>query len=130
MASATGIPEHNVAEDEQQPLLGRPGDVVQKPGQGLQYNLITGTGEYSSNERENNTLPHPFSQRRNSHLMQTMIQFLADNSVAILAQAGTWILAALIWAAVFEHNVIFFSVHPVSVIELLLELAQLICHSS
>jgi hypothetical protein len=33
---------------------------------------------------------------------------------AILAQVGVWIMAALVWAAVFEHDVIFFSYHPVS----------------
>ena len=59
MASATGIPEHNPARSEEEPLLGNPGDVTQKPEQGLQFNLITGT--------------------------------------AILAQAGIWILAALVW---------------------------------
>ncbi|KAI1630015.1 hypothetical protein EDD37DRAFT_77786 [Exophiala viscosa] len=74
MASATGIPEQNPALAEEEPLLGRPGDATQKPDQGLQYNLVTGT--------------------------------------AILAQAGAWILAALVWAAVFEHPFIFFSYHP------------------
>ncbi|KIW10591.1 hypothetical protein PV08_11555 [Exophiala spinifera] len=74
MASATGVPEENPALQEEEPLLGRPGDVTQKPGQGLQFNLVTGT--------------------------------------AILAQAGIWILAALVWAAIFENNFIFFSYHP------------------
>ncbi|ETN44120.1 uncharacterized protein HMPREF1541_10670 [Cyphellophora europaea CBS 101466] len=31
---------------------------------------------------------------------------------AILAQVGVWILAAIIWAAIFEHGVMFFSAHP------------------
>ena len=44
MASATGIPEHNPARDEEEPLLGRPGDATQLPEQGLQFNFITGTG--------------------------------------------------------------------------------------
>jgi len=75
MASATGIPEDNPRLDEEEPLLGRPGDVTQKSGQGLQNNFITGT--------------------------------------AIVAQAGIWILAALVWAAVFEApQLIFFSAHP------------------
>jgi len=74
MASATGIPEQNPAIEEEEPLLGRPGDVTQRPNQGLQWNFITGT--------------------------------------AILAQAGIFILTALVWAAVFEHEVIFFSYHP------------------
>jgi len=74
MASATGIPEQNPALQEEEPLLGRPGDVTQRPGQGLQFNFVTGT--------------------------------------AILAQAGIWILTALVWAAIFEHDFIFFSYHP------------------
>lgn len=45
MASATGVPEQNPALEEDEPLLGRPGDVTQRPGQGLQFNLVTGTGE-------------------------------------------------------------------------------------
>ena len=61
MASATGIPEHNTARSEEEPLLGRPGDATQKPEQGLQFNFITGT--------------------------------------AVLAQAGIWILAALVWVS-------------------------------
>ena len=42
MASATGIPENNTARDEEQPLLGRPGDVTQQPEQGFQWNILTG----------------------------------------------------------------------------------------
>ena len=43
MASATGIPQQNLARDEEEPLLGRPGDATQKPEQSLFANLITGT---------------------------------------------------------------------------------------
>ena len=43
MASATGIPERLPASSEQEPLLGRPGDATQRPGQGLYYNFFTGT---------------------------------------------------------------------------------------
>jgi len=74
MASATGNPENDPARDEEEPLLGRPGDVTQKPEQGFQWNLLTGT--------------------------------------ATVAQAGIWILTALVWAAVFEADFIFFSYHP------------------
>lgn len=42
MASATGVPENNPARDEEEPLLGRPGDVTQQPEQGFQWNLLTG----------------------------------------------------------------------------------------
>lgn len=31
---------------------------------------------------------------------------------AIVAQAGIWILAALVWSAIFSNNLIFFSAHP------------------
>lgn len=31
---------------------------------------------------------------------------------APLAQAGIWILAAIIWGAIFSHDLIFFSAHP------------------
>ena len=44
MASATGVPEQNPAREEEEPLLGRPGDATQRPGQGLQMNFVTGTG--------------------------------------------------------------------------------------
>lgn len=74
MASATGVPENNPARDEEEPLLGRPGDVTQQPEQGFQWNLLTGT--------------------------------------AVVAQAGAWILTALVWAAVFEADFSFFSYHP------------------
>ena len=44
------------------------------------------------------------------------IQYNFFIGTAILAQAGIWILAALVWASVFmaEDGVIFFSYHPVS----------------
>lgn len=57
MTSATGIPDNNLA-DEQQPLLGDAQTTTQSSHQGLQFNLVTGT--------------------------------------AIIAQAGIWILAALV----------------------------------
>lgn len=78
MASSTGVPEHNHAHAETEPLLGRPGDVTQKPSEGLQWNFVTGT--------------------------------------AMIAQAGIWILAALVWSAVFEASFSFFSYHPVRVL--------------
>lgn len=45
MASATGIPDAHpvtVESREDEPLLGRPGDVTQKQDQNIVYNLITG----------------------------------------------------------------------------------------
>ncbi|ROV97712.1 hypothetical protein VMCG_07343 [Cytospora schulzeri] len=49
MASTTGIPEHppetnNHEPRESEPLLGRPGDVMQKPNESIFRNLYTGTG--------------------------------------------------------------------------------------
>ncbi|OLN95309.1 Cytochrome b561 [Colletotrichum chlorophyti] len=52
MASATGLPEpppsqdreRGTAQDELEPLLGRPGDAQQPPGQFIAKNLILGTG--------------------------------------------------------------------------------------
>ncbi|EEH36726.2 hypothetical protein PAAG_07144 [Paracoccidioides lutzii Pb01] len=83
MASATGIPDEcptaiSSSSNEQEPLLGRPGDVSQKEDQALVTNLITGT--------------------------------------ATIAQAGIWILAALVWNAIFSQDLIFFSPHPTGVL--------------
>ncbi|KAH0542788.1 hypothetical protein FGG08_002836 [Glutinoglossum americanum] len=72
MVSATDTPEQRVAEDE--PLLGRAGDVLQEEGKGIQFNLVIGT--------------------------------------AVLAQAGIWILVAVIWTGIFTHDLITFSAHP------------------
>ncbi|KAI9811029.1 MAG: hypothetical protein M1826_003330 [Phylliscum demangeonii] len=40
------------------------------------------------------------------------IQYNFILGTAILAQIGIWILAAIIWASVFSHKLIFFSAHP------------------
>jgi len=72
MASATGIPEQSFA-NEQEPLLGRPGDASQGD-EPIYRNLVIGTG--------------------------------------VVAQAGVWILAAIVWGAVFSHDLILFSAHP------------------
>ena len=47
---------------------------------------------------------------------------LYDTGTAVLAQAGIWILAALVWSSVFmaSGGVIFFSYHPVCLVILLL----------
>ncbi|OGE53178.1 hypothetical protein PENARI_c008G02076 [Penicillium arizonense] len=77
MASATGIPqEHPVTIEsrEEEPLLGRPGDVTQKPNESIVRNLFTGT--------------------------------------ASVAQAGIWILAALVWQGVLTEPLSFFTPHP------------------
>jgi hypothetical protein len=46
MASATGIPERNPAvegrNEEDEPLLGGPGDASQKESKGIQFNFIIG----------------------------------------------------------------------------------------
>lgn len=48
MASATGIPQDHPATiiaREDEPLLGRPGDVTQKPDESIYRNLFTGERE-------------------------------------------------------------------------------------
>ena len=45
MASATGTPEQNPDFQEDEPLLGGPGDATQQPGQGMQWNFVKGTGQ-------------------------------------------------------------------------------------
>jgi hypothetical protein len=92
MASATGIPDRNTAREEDEPLLGRPGDVTQHSGQGLQMNFVTGTGR--------------------DLLRDSTAPTRTNYSPAILAQAGILILTALVWAAIFTNEVIFFSYHP------------------
>ena len=42
MASATGIPSIVPGPGEDEPLLGRPGDVRQEEGKGLYINLVQG----------------------------------------------------------------------------------------
>lgn len=42
MASATGMSGNNPSRGEEEPLLGDPGDVTQKPDQGFQWNIVTG----------------------------------------------------------------------------------------
>lgn len=42
MASATGIPQDPIQPRDDEPLLGRPGDVTQKPDENIYRNLFTG----------------------------------------------------------------------------------------
>ena len=42
MASATETTGNTQHGDEEEPLLGERGDIVQKPEQGFQWNLVTG----------------------------------------------------------------------------------------
>lgn len=85
MASATGIPEQDPARREEEPLLGRPGDATQLPEQGLQFNFITGTGRTS---------------------MDGVPTTVLTQNTAILAQAGAWILAALVWVCSQLCNIV------------------------
>ena len=34
----------------------------------------------------------------------------------VVAQAGAWILAAIVWGAVFSNDLILFSAHPVGLL--------------
>ncbi|CAG8164198.1 hypothetical protein PENNAL_c0003G09994 [Penicillium nalgiovense] len=77
MASATGIPQDHpttIEAREDEPLLGRPGDVTQKPHEIIYRNLFTGT--------------------------------------ASVAQAGIWILAALVWQGILSQPLSLFTPHP------------------
>jgi len=64
--------DHEPRENE--PLLGRPGDVVQRHDSPIYHNFLTGT--------------------------------------AVVAQAGVWVLVAIIWSGIFSHDLILFSPHP------------------
>lgn len=37
-----------------------------------------------------------------------------NTGTGIIAQAGAWIIAAIVWGAVFSNDLILFSAHPVS----------------
>ncbi|KAJ5950860.1 Cytochrome b561 eukaryote [Penicillium vulpinum] len=77
MASATGIPQDHpetIISRDDEPLLGDPGDVTQKPNEIIYRNLFTGT--------------------------------------ASVAQAGIWILAALVWQGILSLPLSFFTPHP------------------
>jgi hypothetical protein len=74
MASATGIPETHPATIEardDEPLLGRPGDVTQKPDENIYRNLFTGECE------------RVFAYR---------FPLTCDLGTASVAQAGIWIV--------------------------------------
>ncbi|KAF2154128.1 hypothetical protein K461DRAFT_292799 [Myriangium duriaei CBS 260.36] len=66
--------QRNTATNEQEPLLGRPGDAAQPEGESLAKNFVLGT--------------------------------------AVVAQAGVWVLAAIVWGAVFSNKLMLFSAHP------------------
>ncbi|CAI7635587.1 unnamed protein product [Penicillium glandicola] len=74
MASATGIPQDHIISPDDEPLLGRPGDVTQRTDESIYRNLFTGT--------------------------------------ASVAQAGIWILAALVWQGVLSQPLSLFTPHP------------------
>lgn len=81
MASATGLPARPPTDSdtaltsESEPLLGRPGDVLQKPDESVLHNLYNGTGW--------------------------------------VAQAGAFLLLALVWSSVFLNKLLpLFSPHP------------------
>lgn len=74
MASATGIPQDHpatIVSREDEPLLGRPGDVTQKPDESIYRNLFTG-------ERENLLVENP--------------PLTPNSGTASVAQAGIWIV--------------------------------------
>jgi hypothetical protein len=40
-------------------------------------------------------------------------ELIMDEGTGVVAQAGAWILAAIVWGSVFSHDLILFSAHPV-----------------
>jgi hypothetical protein len=93
MASATGIPATAArGQSEEEPLLGGRGDASQTEGQPLYYNLWIGMYECTVERGMSNS----------------------SAGTAPIAQAGIWILAAIVWGAIFSKKLIFFSAHPVS----------------
>lgn len=74
MASATGIPQDlpaTIEARDDEPLLGRPGDVTQKPDESIYRNLFTGE------------CGMVFADR---------IPLTPDLGTASVAQAGIWIV--------------------------------------
>ncbi|EER42212.1 conserved hypothetical protein [Histoplasma capsulatum H143] len=53
--------------------------------------------------------PGDVSQKEDQSLVTNLF-----TGTATIAQAGIWILAALVWNGIFSHELIFFSPHPVS----------------
>ncbi|PGG96213.1 hypothetical protein AJ79_09682 [Helicocarpus griseus UAMH5409] len=51
--------------------------------------------------------PGDVSQKENQALVTNLF-----TGTATIAQAGIWILAALVWNAIFTHDLTFFSAHP------------------
>ena len=80
---------------EEEPLLGRPGDQIQGKEQGIYHNLVTGMASFSG-------------------FKASKVDILKKGTAA-LAQGGIWILTAIVWAAVFNSELILFSAHPVCV---------------
>lgn len=103
MASATGIPEQSFA-NEQEPLLGRPGDVSQGE-EPIYKNLYIGTSGEST-----------FVAIQKNGTGKQGIANINTPGTGVVAQFGVWIFAAIIWGAVFSHNLILFSAHPVSIL--------------
>jgi hypothetical protein len=108
MASATGIPATAArGQSEEEPLLGGRGDASQVEGESLSYNLWIGM--YLSESR---------GGRAGANVCGCL-------GTAPIAQAGIWILAAIVWGAIFSKKLIFFSAHPVSRLHLPHDLKKL-----
>jgi hypothetical protein len=74
MVSATGISQDypvTVEARDDEPLLGHPGDITQKPDEGIYWNLFTGKCEAFADQ---------------------YTQLTPDLGTASIAQAGIWIV--------------------------------------
>jgi hypothetical protein len=101
MASATGIPATAArGQSEEEPLLGGRGDASQVEGESLRYNLWIGMCCHLELEGK------------------CRANICGCVGTAPIAQAGIWILAAIVWGAIFSKKLIFFSAHPVSTVHL------------
>lgn len=106
MASATGIPNHlpDNGAGESEPLLGQPGDVLQKEDESMFKNLYSGGPCHL-----HCAIAQSFSCLENS----TNTDCSLTVGTAWIAQAGSILLVVLVWTSVFLNPLIpLFSPHP------------------
>lgn len=126
MASATGIPDRSRgiedAPGESQPLLGQPGDVIQKPDESVFHNLISGTYIFPPPPATSfpllplHTRPLPKETKKTSdrHFHKVLNHLPPYSGTGWLAQGGAVLLVALVWSSVFSNPpfIPLFSPHP------------------
>ena len=89
--------ENNTQINDEEPLLGQPGDALQTGGKPLYHNLVIGTGVVA----------------------QVGVWIVSDHRSRPTALQEDWLdtehpqLVAIVWGSVFSHDLILFSAHPV-----------------